>query len=112
MFIPTVNTYNNVTSTFETTTINGQSLANTLGTQETDVSIEGKIRLYGEDTATQQFPAGSLIFQEIKILDPDNGSTIVDYFAAKDKNNKACFWDILSDTLCYANSGDLVAIMD
>lgn len=105
-FIPSIGEYNDVLVNTDSTVLNGTEYQNTEGTAESNVSCDGKV------TCFSNLRAGTAIIQEIEIYSADGQILKAKYVAAKDANNRACFWNILTDTLHYADSGQLVAVTE
>lgn len=111
LIIPTIGEYHKASSTYETTVYDGTSSENSVGSLQTDVSINGTIVLFPTYDG-KAVGVGQLIISELKILSADKSEVYADYVAAQDRNGRVCFWDLLTDTLCYANDGELVAVTD
>lgn len=111
LIVPTIGEYHTVSSSYETTVYDETSSENSQGSLQTDVSINGTIVLFPtyEDKVVD---AGQLIISKLKILSADKSEVYADYVAAQDRNDRVCFWDLMTDTLCYADSGELVAITE
>ena len=76
-----------------------------------DISV---IRLFVTNIGTFSFVtnivAGAFVVCGFKVYSSDGTTLLADFVAAKDSNNKACFWNVITDELFYANSGDLVVV--
>ena len=103
-FIPTQGEYNDVFVQTDKTILNGVEYQNNSGSAVSNISCNGKV------TCFDNIRTGTVIIQEIEIYSANGQTLKAKYVAAKDSNNRACFWDILTDILCYANSGQLVAV--
>lgn len=105
-FIPSVGEYNDVLVKTDLTILNGNEYQNTAGTALSNISCDGKV------TCFSPVRAGTVIIQEIEIYSADGNTLQAKYVSAKDTNNRACFWNILTDELFYADSGELVAVTE
>lgn len=83
------------------------------GTASSPVDISA-IRLFvtniGTFTYVTNIVAGAFVVCGFKVYSNDGTRVLADFVAAKDSNNKACFWNVMTDELFYANSGDLVVV--
>lgn len=104
-FIPTQGEYNDVFVQTDKTILNGVEYQNTAGSALSNVDCNGKVTLFSS------IRAGLCTIQEISIFSADGQTLKAKFVAAKDADNRACFWDVLTDELYYANSGELIAVI-
>lgn len=84
------------------------------GTASSPVDISA-IRLFVTNAGTfsvTNIVAGAFVVCGFKVYSNDGTTVLADFVAAKDSNNKACFLNVMTDELFYANSGDLVVVND
>lgn len=108
--IPIINRYYDIFVKTNETIIDGVAYQNTVGSAISEVECNGFATLFGRYGSN--FPASSVLISEFEVYSNDGNTLQAKYVAAKDTSNRACFWNILTDELCYANSGELVAVTD
>lgn len=112
---PTLNTRHSLYVSGTITKYDDVTKETSNGTASSEVSISA-IRLFVTNDASFSYvaniPNGTLVVSEFKLYSNDGTQLLAHYVAAKDTNNKACFWNVMNDDLCYANSGDLVTVTD